>query len=338
MIGIDLLALARHDIKMLCAEIAPGTAIGCLMGTFGSPLSNLEKLLATGKVPAVRIHLTNGCCTRSNNCEWQYELKPNDLRGMAARATRCQALAAKYPAVKFYLSPRLEHDEKDVKLVQSWIDTIKKYAPSCTPIISYATGATLKGVLIERHGNGTTGDIVSNDGESLSDAAPGYLTAGKLITFAWLHSFNGRGSGDKVFLAPSQRKPDYFGTADDIRYCNTWLKGIEATPTIPGAKLIKAPEILKPYSEYYSTISDPREKKPCFLALPKVPYWSIRTLAGSEIVRAAIFEPPFGQLHRYYSPLNSVQLMQKAGSQWVLFVSGATKYLVNVIFRGGALR
>lgn len=337
--GLDILGLAKHDIKMLIANWQPNTALGCLFSTFGNPMGHLNKLIGTGKVPAVRVHLSNGSCARSGTCEPNNEIMAGDLKGLASRAAHIQILAEKYTGVKFYLSPRLEHDEKNLDLVKSWVTTIQKSAPSCTPVISYASGVTIQGIPVERHGNAANADIISNDGESLSDADAGYINGGNLISFGWLNVFNGRGSSSNdPWTPPSKRKADWFATANDIKYCNYWLSGKESTPNIPEALAIKAPEILKPFAEYYTTVTDTREKKPVFLCSRKVPSWSIRTLAGKEICKALIFEPPDGALHRYYSQMDSATIVQKAGSQWVLYVAGKVTYLVNVIFRQGQMR
>lgn len=335
MIGLDLLGLAKHDLKNIIPYLQPGTAIGALMGTFGGPLPKLEVLIKTGKIAAVRVHLTNGCGYRNGNAEPAFDPKATDYVALAKRAKAVEALAKKYPATKFYVSPRLEHDEKDPKVVNQWIKILKESAPSCTIVISAFTGYVPKGFLVEKHGNGAKADIISNDGESLTDADAAYLKNGKLITFAWIHTMNGRGPGDKAFLVPSKRKPDSFSTAKDIDYCMRWLQGKEAQPA---GNLPKVPEILKPYAEYYSTAEDIREKKPVLIVKPAVGVLDITDLKGKKIGVARAYPGLLNGMTRYYSDLLSVDLMDKAKSQWTYWTKGKVKYLVNVLFRSGKMR
>lgn len=335
MIGLDLLGLAKHDVKNILPYLQPGMAIGTLMGTFGGPLPKLEVLIKTGKIAAVRVHLTNGCGYRNGNAEPAFDPKANDYVALTKRAKAVEALAKKYPAVKFYVSPRLEHDEKNAGVVARWIKIMERYCPRCTIVFSAFTGLVPKGFLVEKHGNGAKADIISNDGESLTDADASYLKNGKVITFAWIHTMNGRGPGDKTFLAPSKRKPDSFSTAKDIDYCVRWLQGKEAQPA---GNVPKAPEIVKPFAEYYSILEDIREKKPLLIAKPAVGTLDITDLKGKKIGIARAYPGLFKGMTRYYSDQFSVDLMDKAKSQWTYWTNGKIKYLVNVLFRAGKMR
>jgi hypothetical protein len=334
--GLDILGLARHDDRAIASIIPPNYALGCLLGTFGDPLPKLERLLLTGKIKAVRVHLTNGCGQRNHNEEPQYEVKETDLRGFANRALKVQALKAKFPAVDWYVSPRLEYDEANRKIVDSWFEVIRNTIPGAIPVASCVSGYRPASALVEIHGNGARGDIISNDGASLSDAPSTYCAGARKIAFGWLHTMNGRGPGDKTFVPPSKRPNNAFSTPDDLRYCVEWLNGIEPKPIVSG-KDIKAPEILKPYGEYYSMSDDWKEKHPALLSLQHLPGFTICTVAGKVIGQARRVDPPLGKLYRYYADALAPRLRDKAGSQWTVWISGKTTYLVNLFFRQGAM-
>lgn len=339
--GIDLLGLPLCDVDMIATTIEPGTAIGALMGTFGNPVPALRKLLRTGKVPAVRIHLSSGTCERANVCEWQNEIRATDYTSLAKRAQVVRDLANEFPSVKFVVSPRLEHDVKDRKVVDKWINVLRTVSSTYEICVSAFTGYVPPNVLVERHGNHATGDITSNDGESLSDAPISYLSSGRLITFGWLHSFNGRGPGDDHFVPPSQRKRGWFASIDDIKYCNKWLRTPEPVPPV-SIPLIQAPEILKPYAEYYSEHDDVREKKPMYISKTKVIGFDILTVGGTKVASAKRFAGDYHGMARYYvgsgSGDSSVSLMKKLGSEWSIWKSGNKKFLVNILRRQGAGR
>lgn len=219
-VGYDFLALAKMDGRMLAHEIKPNTAVGFLVGSFGDYRKNLKTLLDSGKVVAVRAHLSNGPCERNGNCEVG-EIGPTDYKAMERRLIQLVRVLHKYPNVQLYVSPRLEHDVTNRKIVQKWLDIMSPFKGFATPVISAYKGHVPRGVLVEKHGNKVKADIISNDGESLWDAAPGWHGNAKTIAFGWIPECNGKRALQQPWIPPSRRPVTI--TADHIRRMNVKL-------------------------------------------------------------------------------------------------------------------
>lgn len=205
--GFDLLGLPKQNIKMLKKNLPKGCAIGVLCGTFGEVTKPLSALLDTGKVIAVRAHLLNATCWRNKKCE-AGEPKPDSVDMVKRRAAKIEQLAKKYKKIQFFISPSLEYDEKDSKLIEKWLKVIRQVAPSCMVVLNPHSGVLSgSGYLREKHGNkNTPSDIRSNDGEDFFDLSNynAYKNQGFVITFGWTHSFNCR-KKNAPWVPPSKR-------------------------------------------------------------------------------------------------------------------------------------
>lgn len=352
--GYDILGLAMQDIKIVKQEFAPNYALGTLAGTFGSPFEYQDELLATGKVSAWRTHLGNGTCKRNNNCG-PGEFGPYDLKTLKKRAERYYALKLKYPGIPCFLSPYLEHDEKDKNLVNAWVALLRKTAPQCQVVISAFTGYVPPGVIIEKHGNTNTAAIVSNDGTSLFDANMTYdggasqtepryryRTNGSMIVFGWVNRCNLRVSGEKVFVPPLQRKAKL--TRDNMQQITRLLKPVEGIPQssmCPTPARIKDPELWKTNSEDYAN-GDVRGDRPLFITKKKVDSYSLHSMSGTKIGCTGSGSPYSGGGFRHYvgscSGDSAVTLMNKSGSEWGLAKGGGSCYLVNFLRKQGIKR
>ena len=338
LMGLDLLGLCKMDVRMLLRELRPGTAIGVLAGSFGDYRRNLIKLLDSGKVSAVRVHLSNGPCERNGLCEVG-EPKATDYKVLIQRAKRVEQLARRYPGVAFALSFRLEHDIKDPEVLSVYKRLIHEHAPSCYGVNNPFSGGPITGFAREAHGHGAKANIISNDGVSLSDAPKGWVSQAGEIALGWLHCMNGRGSGSHdPFVVPSKRKAAWFPDADDIQYCYARLDDMEPQPKVAGARIPKAPEIWKPIADYSVAGTDHRHKKGCLLTKINVSEWAIKTLDGARIGTARKFPGQNQGRNRYYASERSIELARRAGGQWVIFESGKHRLLINVIFRLGEMR
>lgn len=336
MYGYDILGLAMQPIQMIKEEFMDGYCIGALEGTFGDVVPALDNLLDTGKVQCMRVHLGNGPCKRNGNCG-PGEISPKNIKAIKDRALGIQALTVKYPRVKCYLSPYLEHDEKDKKLVNSWVKALKESAPDCRVVISAHTGYVPPNVLVEKHGNNAKGDVISNDGVSLFDSnSSKYRTGGKVIVFGWIHRFNLRVSGEKTFTQPRKRTNKV--TRDNMIQVGRLLKPQEVKPNTQ-CKSISAPELWKTNAEDYGDkVNDPRGDKPLYISKNKVSKYSITTISG-KVIGCAKYYGPYEGLYRHYvgncSGDSGVELMDKAKSEWILLKGGSKCYLANAIRRGG---
>ena len=125
-IGFDFLGLAhpKYPVKELIEALPNNIPIGYLDYSFGKDTKNLEALLASGKVIAVRVHLINAVCCRNKNCcspDWIGDKdkldKAINAGSLDERITlqmfTFSKLVADYPKVKWFFSPLLEHDQSE---------------------------------------------------------------------------------------------------------------------------------------------------------------------------------------------------------------------------------
>lgn len=338
--GPDILGLAMQDIPMIAQELAPNSAVGVLEGTFGPAIPPLEKLINTGKVIAYRAHLGNGTCLRNHTCG-PGEFPPTDLKTMRKRAKAFHELNLRHPTIKCFLSPYLEHDEKNKQLVNSWVKLIKEEAPECEIVVTAFTGYRPPNVLNEQHGNTKKGDIVSNDGESLFDSdSPKYRTLGSRIVFGWIHRFNLRVSGEKTFTQPLKRK--WKATRDNMIQVRRLLQPEDPKPNVVGCKDIVKPNLWKTNAEDYGINADKRGDNPLFISQKQISRYDVTDISGHSIGCAKFYGSYGGGGYRYYigscSGDSAVTLMNKAKSEWVLLKAPGQCFLTNSIRRKGYYR
>lgn len=339
--GKDILGLAMQDAKMIAEKWQPGFGLGVLDGTFGDPVPNMKLIMATGHVSFFRAHLSNGPCQRNKNCA-EGEIKPNDLQSLQRRIRKYRALADQFPDISCYLSPRLEHDERDKNLVEAWVALIRKEAPNCRVVISAYSGYVPDNVIVEKHGNDARGAVISNDGDSLFDSdSPKYRTQGTRLVLGWIPRFNLRVSGEKTFTPPRKRTAK--ATADNVRQVARLLLPEESMPRqgpCPGA-LPKSPELFKTNAEDYNN-GDPRGDKGLLISKRRVPKFDILTADGRKLGCVKYYGTYPPNLYRHYigscSKEAPVELMREARSEWVYLKGGGTCYLVNAIRRKGYFR
>lgn len=307
---------------MIAKEIESESAIGVLDGTFGDVAPALDKLLATGKVSMWRAHLINGTCWRNRVCE-KGEPRPNDIPAMQKRAAKFEALYKKYPHIPYFLSPVLEHDEKDPRVVQNWVQKVREAAPNAGIVISAFSGATLPGIRVEKHGNQAKGDIISNDGESLFDAPPTYCSGAKTICFGWINRYNLRVTGEKTFTPPSKRK--HRASRDDVRQVTRILRPLTPKPAAPKACKntidIVAPELWKTNAEDYGN-GDARGNRPLLIGKTQTSRMTILAPDGREVGCTKYYgRYADTKLNRHYegscSGKSPVKLMDDAKSEWM---------------------
>lgn len=340
--GLDVLGVAKMQGKIIAEEIDPATWIGWLENTFGDAHPQVRPILDSGKVPVVRVHLIDGTCIRNRVC-------PKGAPGyrsygeLEKRAVRLRELMSAYPHITLYVSPYLEHDEKDPKVVTEWYKILNRVLPQAYKVCSAFTGVCANGTLKEKHGNQVTGDLVSNDGASIFDADTAtYFTRGNLLSGAWDYSFNGRTSGEKVFVSPLKRVD--FPDRATIRHAVAVLRKGDPRPSIRGCSPIRKPELFKVRAEYYGKGSDDgRGNKGLFISARNVgSRISVTTLAGKEVGFLRYYGPFEGGGFRYYLGRGSgetpVQLMRELGSEWGLLKWKGGCRVFNAIRREGYYR
>lgn len=217
--GVDLLGLAKCDVQMVMANLPRNVAVGTLWGTFGNVEPLIDIFSKSKKVSVWRVHLGNGSCIRMANCQ-PNEMQYNDFKELEKRVGKLEALALKYPKIRFYASPFVEYGDPDKKIVDRWFDIIKS-APKLL-----AVGSTVgklryvpHNIRIERHGNSAHGDLISNDGESLFDAPHNWAVGGREVSLGWIHSMNGRKPKETAWVPPLLRPSKNFITKEELLKC-----------------------------------------------------------------------------------------------------------------------
>lgn len=203
--GVDVLGLAKQDVKMIASTLPRRTALGVLEGTFGNAVKSVDRILKTKKLAAFRIHLGNGSCIRLKKC-FSGEIDYKDLTALGKRAFKYNKLAVKYPESKCYLSPFLEYDTRNRKVINAWIEVLKNKAPNCAVVLNPNLGYVPKGVLRERHTTNKRASIISTDGQNIftitGDLRKRYANE---LFLAWIPSFNLRHDREFTFTPPKLR-------------------------------------------------------------------------------------------------------------------------------------
>ncbi len=344
--GLDILGLAKQNTSTILSVIPENTAIGVLWGTFGDVEKPLRKLLKSGKVNAVRMHMVNGPCIRNNRCEKKQEINIKNLDLMRERVKAYAKIMNDFPTVKCFVSPVLEHDVTDPKLVRSWFKVIDEEMPTCTKVCNAHSGwCPIKtSVLKEKHGNNPGNwDIVSNDGASIfqSNSAE-YRKNGKVMNLAWYHEMNLLADGIDAFIPPTKRTCQ--STADLYKQALLLLEKPKREPSynIPQCLTysdFKNKELLKTNAENYCN-SDKRGNRP-LLILNKKYNSDIKIITEkSEEIGCFKYYGTYGSdgsQYRYYvgtcSGETPAKLYEEAISENVVF-----KTEDGVCYRGNTIR
>jgi hypothetical protein len=339
-----------QDIPMIAANLFPGYAVGCLEGTFGDCIPALTTLANTKKLSAFRIHLLNGSCWRDHNCD-KDEPRLDDYATLAKRAANFEKFHNLFPSVGCFLSPILEYDITDARVVSNLAAIVHKNAPSCEAVLSPSgIGKTLPGYLIERHSKGT-GDITSNDGATITDTnAAIWANSGRVITFGWTSYCNLRVSEELSWTAPKKRTHPL--TEDDFIQIQQLLQPPSPKPTTPPPaqckKILSVSE--KPVKELWKTNTEdpgngaPRNNKPALIShIPPTgsKEFTVLSPSGTRIGCLKFFANYGTGLYRYYAGLCSgdtaESFYRKSGNEWIYLQSPTTNecYEISSIRRTG---
>lgn len=186
-LGFDVLGLLspHTDAAGIAAGLPPNSLVGFLDTSFGTGLSNLETVLLSNRVTALRIHLLNAVCVRNRNCgpsdgvafgksPEQFTRAVGTLelgvtQNIDSRAKVFAEVHRNFPCVKFYVSPLLEHDE-DEPTVDQLFRYVRAAFPYATIVNSPFSGSRRTSAdLLELHGTNHGGNPGANslDGESI---------------------------------------------------------------------------------------------------------------------------------------------------------------------------
>lgn len=298
--GIDMLGLAspHWNIKETLKFLPQGCAVGCFWGDdiFGTPITNLKTLLATGKVPAVRIQAW-----------WSDSHKIADMAVLQKRLPKIEALAKQNPNVKFYVSHSCEYNEKNKAAIKKRVDLVVKLCPSCEVVQTPMGGSpVVPGFMVESHGKNAKAPagIVSGDGQEnqqLDMEAWNKRNAQAVIRFSWGMRCNG--------LEAENHPPRPQRTAyPDAKYLTSlWRilqpKGAPPSPTFNGKVIpISKPLLWKSHAEDMPGPQS-RDNRPLIMLPQKTGSVDVVTFQGVSLGKMVYFAPYPPNLSRYYSGL-----------------------------------
>lgn len=141
--GMDYL-LGPHYADVILHNHPNGFAVGMFAQEGGDAYSLLDKLLATGKVPAIRVQLL---WSQKN-----HQFFDTDIPAITHLSQRYEQLALKYPDKKIWLSPFCE--AQNIHNPDKYLQVIALSAPRCFPIWCPINGVWSGNFPNEVHGGG----------------------------------------------------------------------------------------------------------------------------------------------------------------------------------------
>lgn len=342
MVGIDALGLAhgKFNVKVITSTVPKDWAIGAFDHPFGSVSEKIKKLIKAGYT------------TFRIQAWWSNQHHIAPIAHTKKQARKWQAIAAKNPHCKFYLSHSCEYYELSKTEVQKRVNIIKQYAPSCIPVNSVFRGATTPDAITEHHGDVRVaeGDIVSTDGINHYDIdADAYRRGNQkaAIQFIWGYRCNLREISDPGQKVPA---PKDRTAAPDKKYMASLVR-LGFPKGIQGADIHK-PDLYKTHSEDDQEENpvepdERRELRPCLISKVKASHADIIASNGEVIGKLARY--PDNKSNRYYSGLPGgiglygyeigEKAMKVSGSEIVSLRVGKTVYKnINPAFREGYFR
>ena len=330
--GLDLLGLSRFP-DLALREQPAGWSIGCFgSGVFGNPYPALDRILATGRVPRVRVQ-----------CLWSdsHSFGPADLPRAIAEAKKLAPLIGKYPNVEFRVSPYCEHRLSGRDITQV-LAAVQKVVPTAVMVNAPCPGhrVYLPGVVNELHG-AETGPVPSGRVDFSFDGTPcvdadveafkrKYANA---ETF-YFHEprFNGRWEDNDKTPRPDRKGWPDSALIDSVIYLHR-DKG--------AARLAKG-WLYKSHSENKGS-GDARAEKPVLIGPVKTR--EVRLVCDNGQVADVLryYGPYSGGGFRYYASAWGYQTAEKArriqGHPLVKVVADGKGYgTINPAFREGSYR
>lgn len=346
MIGLDPLAFAHPNFpyRKFIQLMPIGWALGVFDDPFGPVLGRLRWALLHADIPAIRIH-----------AHWANDHSIVPLKKLKDKLPGYEQLAREFRATKFYVSHSCEYKCTDRSAVQERVNLIKQLAPSCVPVNACWQGATIPGIISERHGKNNKaqpGEFTSTDGDNIYDIdAEGWVNANSkaAITFLWGYRFNLREINDPGQAVPP---PKLRTAAPSPAYIKSIIRlGLPKgePPQVAGAKPLPKGYIYKTHAEDEQGTEAPRENRPVLI----IPYHGsnveLVTSNGLSVGKLVRFGSDFNGMARYYSGfpggcgLYGAEIGEKAkklsGSEWVCVkYNGKLFGPIHPAFRSGSFR
>jgi hypothetical protein len=333
MFGLDVLGMAAYS-DLVVREWVPGMACGVFANTFGNVWPGLEKLLATGKCPSVRIQAI-----------WddahKYSPKKHDPI-IKKELQRANALKAKFPSVRVQLSPFCEHNIKGQQL-KDLLNRCGNEAKDVEIVNCPWQGDLSDRFMNEIHGSHTVpapkfgAYQYSYDGTNCVDAnveADKAKHKDAQIFFFWHPRFNLKWSMKDTTPRPQRKaKPDA-NLFDSV----VFLKSDKGATSLP-----KKGWLLKSHAERHEQL-DYKGDKLLIIAPVKADQIELKGKGGKLLDVLKYYGPFDGGGHRYYSKTYGYLVAEKAmllagGSPLCELFVGKKKYgTVNPGFRDSTYR
>lgn len=189
-VGLDVLGLQKYPD--LIKHWPSGFACGVFDTEFGDVYKTVTKLLASGKCPLLRVNLL-----------WSstHTYGDKDIPAIKKRSPLYELLKQKYPDIIIEIAP---FTESNLRTPDQYLEIVKEYAPSCTPVNSIWKGNLSKYYKNEIHGSKArvlkAPYNFSYDGNSANNAdveKHKELHKNCDTFFFWTAAFNGKAKDDE---------------------------------------------------------------------------------------------------------------------------------------------
>lgn len=345
---MDYLGGARF--KKLILEEHPmsyGAGFFSYVDGFGDSLPVVSALAAKGCL-LFRIHL----CWKDD-----HKFTSEDLRFVAREARRLKPIIAKYPNVKWYVSPACEHELSESAWREFANVTSRELAGTSFELVNtpnHNKGFVSKTVLNEYHGaeksprRGSARYSFSFDGTNITDSDIDGVYKKNYAQAEYFGIWNSQMNGNrKIFKAGDKREPtDYIDRAKRIfwptsKQLDSW---IHLTTNSKGDTRIPTGWIFKSHGDQHKAPPEGKDQKPLFIRPQKVKEIIAKTRNGTVIDRARYYGVFSGGGYRYYFTQWGFELANKAkriqGDALcdIIDSNGRKVGVVNLAFRDGSYR
>jgi hypothetical protein len=333
MFGLDYLGGARYG-DLIVREHPEGWAAGFFANTFGNAWPVIEKLLATGRCPRVRIHAV-----------WddRHQYRPKEHDPIIIRESKkAGALAQKFTSVHVQFSPFCEHNMTAEQASAVHLKVLNTPGTGFLFLVnSVYKGAILKHVINEVHGThkkpSNGGYNYSFDGLSSVDADAESIKrqyADAQTFYFWVPQFNLRKNTNDATPRPQRKAVPTGALIDSVIYLHR----------DKGETKLDRKHLWKSHGDQHSVpVPEPRAHKPVFIT--PVDAKRIELVADNGQVVAVM--PRAGKFTDgrplYRLPEFGYQVAEKAvrihGKPTVkLVANGKVIGIVNPAFRDGSYR
>lgn len=339
--GIDYLLGSKYP-EIVVEHHPKGWACGFIYEVDGAPKANkvINQLLATGKCPNIRIHLS-----------WRddHNFGVKDIPIAVRKALEVAKIIERFPNVNFYISPWLEH-RASLALIQQLQKEITKVLPKCAKYVNsfISGGAYLPSAINEIHHSFSIPKgqyIHSWDGLEIMDSDVQKFK--NTHTKAEINFFWGFRNNCRLELDDPTKRADRKPIAcPDSKYIQSMIAYKET-------KEIKKPI---PSTWIYKSHGEAELLGNQLLSRSEKPVWIIPVKGKSIILKAKgktivefEYEKPYHDKTGYYvyrqknSPLWGYEIAQKVqkvkdGSNANVWIGNIEYGVINPIFRQGSYK